>query len=124
MIDNLERATDQLQLPKGHADGAGGSQDSNAVVEGLELVRRGFVETLERHGVTVVGAHGATFDPALHEAIAHVESEQPANTVIDEHQRGYALHGRLLRPALVTVGKGPSQSAAEKTCTKSRTERR
>ncbi len=110
VIDNLDRATEQLA--------AGGSQDSNAVVEGLELVRRGFVETLERHGVTVVGAHGGAFDPALHEAIGHVESEQPANTVIDEHQRGYALHGRLLRPALVTVGKGPSQSAGQDVASK------
>ncbi|MCX5737703.1 MAG: nucleotide exchange factor GrpE [Proteobacteria bacterium] len=39
--------------------------------------------------------------------MGHVESEAPANTVIDEHQRGYVLHDRLLRPALVTVGKGP-----------------
>jgi len=122
VIDNLDRATDQLRAANGREDGevAGaqggspaGDQDVDPVVEGIELVRRGFVETLERHGVTVVGAHGATFDPALHEAIGYVESEQPANTVIDEHQCGYTLHGRLLRPALVTVGKGPSQTPAD-----------
>ena len=81
------------------------------------MVHRGFVETLARHGVKVVEAHGSEFDPALHEAIAHVESEAPANTVVDEHQRGYAFHDRLLRPALVTVGKGPETETSESAST-------
>jgi molecular chaperone GrpE len=96
VIDNLERAL-------AHARGVTGAE---AVAEGIALVHRGLVETLERHGVRPVEARGAAFDPNLHEAIGHVESEHPANTVVDEHQRGYALHDRLLRPALVTVGKG------------------
>jgi molecular chaperone GrpE len=103
-IDNLDRALD-------HARGA---PDGAALVEGIELVRRGLLETLERHGVRPVEAHGAPFDPAVHEAISHVESEHPPNTVVDEHQRGYAFHDRLLRPALVTVGKGPVAPAVEK----------
>jgi len=105
VIDNLERAADQLRTI--HAE-QGASDQSTALIEGIEMVQRGFVETLERHGVKVVDADGAPFDPAVHEAIGHVESPHPANTVIDEHQRGYALHDRLLRPALVTVGKGPA----------------
>jgi molecular chaperone GrpE len=96
VIDNLERAL-------AHARQSGGA---TPIVEGVELVLRSLVETLERHGVTRVQARGERFDPAIHEAIGHVESEHPANTVVDEHQRGYALHDRLLRPALVTVGKG------------------
>jgi molecular chaperone GrpE len=96
VIDNLERAL-------AHARQSGGA---TPIIEGVELVLRSLVETLERHGVTSVQARGERFDPAIHEAIGHVESEHAPNTVVDEHQRGYALHDRLLRPALVTVGKG------------------
>lgn len=98
IIDNLHRAL-------AHARTSG---DVDPIVTGVELVLRGFDEVLERHGVKVVEARGIPFDPTRHEAISHVESDAPANTVIDEHQRGYVLHDRLLRPALVTVGKGPS----------------
>ncbi|MCC6766800.1 MAG: nucleotide exchange factor GrpE [Deltaproteobacteria bacterium] len=98
VIDNLHRAL-------AHA----GSDDP--IVAGVQMVLRGFDEVFERHGVKVVSARGATFDPNLHEAISHVESEHPPNTVIDEHLRGYVLHDRLLRPALVTVGKGPARAA-------------
>ena len=97
IIDNLHRALAH----------AGNSRDIDPIVTGVELVLRGFDEVLERHGVKVIEARGIPFDPSRHEAISHVESEAPANTVIDEHQRGYVLHDRLLRPALVTVGKGP-----------------
>jgi len=97
VIDNLHRALAHART----------SRDVDPIVTGVELVLRSFEEVLERHGVKVVQARGVPFDPSRHEAISHVDSEAPANTVIDEHQRGYVLHDRLLRPALVTVGKGP-----------------
>ena len=97
IIDNLHRAM---------AHARSGRED-DPIVTGVELVLRGLDEVLERHGVSVVAARGTCFDPTRHEAIGHVESAAPANTVVDEHQRGYVLHDRLLRPALVTVGKGP-----------------
>lgn len=96
VIDNLHRAL-------AHAKG------EDPIVAGVQMVLKGFDEVFERHGVKVVPARGTPFDPNLHEAISHVESEHPPNTVIDEHQRGYVLHDRLLRPALVTVGKGPAR---------------
>src|SRR5579884_3874541 len=59
-------------------------------------------------------AGGDVFDPAHHEAVAHVESsEHPPNVVVEEHQPGYRLHDRLLRPALVTVAKAPAGSDRE-----------
>jgi molecular chaperone GrpE len=100
IIDNLHRAL-------AHAKS---TRPDDPIVTGVELVLRGFDEVLERHGVKVVPARGTPFDPNRHEAISHIESEHPPNTVIHEHQRGYVLHDRLLRPALVTVGKGPSRS--------------
>jgi molecular chaperone GrpE len=99
VIDNLHRALAHAR--QGHED--------DPLLTGIELVLRGFDDVLERHGVKVVPARGTPFDPNRHEAISHVESEAPPNTVIDEHQRGYVLHDRLLRPALVTVGKGPAR---------------
>ena len=96
VIDNLNRALE-------HARSSG---DVDPIIQGVELVLRSLVDVLGRHGVKIVEARGTRFDPNVHEAIGHVESEHPPNTVIDEHQRGYLLHDRLLRPALVTVGKG------------------
>jgi molecular chaperone GrpE len=97
VVDNLHRALDHARA----------GREDDPILKGIELVLRGFDEVLERHGVKIVPARGEPFDPNRHEAISHVESDAPANTVIDEHQRGYLLHDRLLRPALVTVGKGP-----------------
>lgn len=100
VIDNLHRAL-------AHA------KSDDPIVTGVQMVLRGLDDVFERHGVKVVPARGEPFDPNRHEAISHVESDAPANTVIDEHQRGYVLHDRLLRPALVTVGKGPARGAED-----------
>jgi molecular chaperone GrpE len=98
VIDNLHRAVEHSRA----------SREVDPIIAGVELVLRSFTEALERHGVQVVEARGQRFDPSQHEAIGQVESDQPPNTVVDEHQRGYTLHDRLLRPALVTVGKAPA----------------
>jgi molecular chaperone GrpE len=97
IIDNLERAI-------GAASGGG---NGKPLVEGVDLVRKAFLDTLQRHGVERVAAAGSQFDPAVHEAVAYVESpSHDAHQVIEEHQAGYRLNDRLLRPAMVTVSKG------------------
>lgn len=97
VVDNLERAV--------AAAAQRGSDPS--LVEGVSLVRKTLLDALERHGVSRVAAEGERFDPNHHEAVAHIESaEHAANAVIAEHQPGYRLHDRLLRPAMVTVSKG------------------
>ena len=102
IVDNLERA---VQAAQGGGNGA-------PLVEGVTLVLKGLLDVLARHGVSRVEAEGTRFDPTHHEAVAHVESEQhEPNAVMQEHQPGYRLHDRLLRPALVTVAKGPSNLA-------------
>jgi molecular chaperone GrpE len=96
VIDNLERAI-------GHA--ASGDK-GKLLVEGVDMVLKGFLDTLAKHGVRPVAAVGLAFDPAQHEALAQVESAvHPPNTVIEAHQSGYLMRDRLLRPALVTVSK-------------------
>ena len=92
-LDNLRRAV-------AHAAEEGPSE----LVSGLELVVREFDAALERLGVTPIPAAGEPFDPAVHEAIGGDESDQvEVDTVADEVQRGYRLHDRVLRPALVRV---------------------
>jgi molecular chaperone GrpE len=96
VVDNLERAVE-------HARSGG---DGQPLVEGVALVLKSLLEVLERHGVTRVEAKGVPFDPTHHEAMAHVESdEHEPNVVVEEHQPGYRLNDRLLRPALVSVAK-------------------
>lgn len=74
-------------------------------VEGMWLIERKLRQILENEGLEPVESLGKPFDPYQHEAIAHIESDQPEGTVIDEHQKAYRLHDRVIRPALVTVAK-------------------
>ena len=98
VIDNLERAIV-------HAKGGDGGKP---LVEGVEMVLKGFFDVLARHGVVQVSAVGQPFDPVKHEAMAQMESDKHVpNTVMVEHHKGYLLHDRLLRPALVSIAKAP-----------------
>jgi molecular chaperone GrpE len=98
VIDNLERAVS-------HAQGVG---NGKPLVDGVEMVLKGLTDLLNKHGVVQISAHGKTFDPSKHEAMAQVESlTEPPNTVVEEFHKGYLLNDRLLRPALVSVAKAP-----------------
>jgi molecular chaperone GrpE len=102
VVDNLERAVE-------HAGGKGES-----LVEGVRLVLKSLLDTLERYGVRRIEAAGEQFDPARHQAMAQVESpEHGPNQVVQQHHSGYLLHDRLLRPALVTVSGRKSAAAVE-----------
>ena len=74
-------------------------------VEGMWLVERKLRQILEAEGLEPIDSLGKPFDPYLHEAVAHVESDEPEGTVIEEHQKAYRLHDRVIRPALVSVAK-------------------
>lgn len=93
IVDNLERALE-------HASDDG----MTAVVEGIRMTHSMLVGALKKFGVTPIEAAGAVFDPAFHQAMAQVPTEEhPPNTVVQEFQKGYLLKERLLRPAMVTV---------------------
>ena len=77
-----------------------------AWVEGMWLIERKLRAILEAEGLSPVESLGQPFDPYQHEAVAHVPSEQPEGTVIQEHQKAYRLHDKVIRPALVTVSSG------------------
>jgi molecular chaperone GrpE len=98
VVDNLERAV-------AHAKDGG---NGRPLVEGVEMVLRGFFDILAKHGVVAISAIGQPFDPKKHEAMAQVESATyDPNTVVEEYHKGYLLRDRLLRPALVSVAKTP-----------------
>lgn len=101
VVDNLERA---LASTNG-----GDNIDLAAVVEGVELTLKSFLDTLKRHQVEQVDPQGEPFDPQLHQAMTALENRDvEPNTVLNVFQRGYTLHGRLVRPAMVVVSKSPA----------------
>jgi len=84
--------------------------EHSAWVDGIRLVERKLRGVLESEGVTPIEAVGEPFDPNLHEAVVHEETaDHPDNQVIGELQRGYRLHDRVLRPALVRVANNPKE---------------
>lgn len=82
-------------------------------VEGMWLVERKLRQLLETEGLQPLEATGTRFDPHLHEAVAHLSSDEPEGTVVSEYQKGYRLHDRVIRPAMVTVSSGPATPAGE-----------
>lgn len=78
-------------------------------VEGMWLVERKLRGILESEGLTPIEALGTTFDPYVHEAVASVDSDAPEGTVVEEHQKGYRVHDRVVRPARVAVSRGPQE---------------
>jgi molecular chaperone GrpE len=100
VLDNLDRA---LQAAR--------SDTTTALATGVELIQRELLRVLEKHGVAPFDSVGQPFDPERHEAIARVHrSDLPDMTVAAETARGYLLHGRVLRPAMVTVAVAPDES--------------
>jgi molecular chaperone GrpE len=85
--------------------------------EGVEITARQLENVFDKFAIKVINPAGEKFDPHRHQAISQVESAQEANTVVAVLQKGYLLHDRVLRPALVTVAKAPDAqtggSAAE-----------
>ena len=98
ILDNLERAMEHGQE----------TENSKALLEGVEMIHKGFLTVLEKYGVTRVEALGEEFDPNQHEAVmVQEEAGRPPGLVIAQLQKGYRLHNRLVRPAMVVVSKNP-----------------
>jgi molecular chaperone GrpE len=96
VVDDLDRA-----LRDRPAEGEAGSW-----ANGIELIYRKLLALLESEGVQEIEAQGESFDPNLHEALSHEESEEHAEgEIIDVIQKGYRMGERVLRPALVRVAK-------------------
>jgi molecular chaperone GrpE len=103
VVDNLERAVKAAR--------EGGSSD--VLIQGVDLTLKQLTGALTRFHVLPVETVGQPFDPATHQAVASVASEKvPEQHVVDEFQRGYRLHDRTLRAAMVSVSTGQTQDGA------------
>lgn len=101
VVDNLDRAL-------AHA------QKDDPLSGGVKMVLKQLEDVLGRHGVRGFTAMGQPFDPARHEAMQQVVSAaEPPGTVVMEHARGFTLHDRLVRPAMVGVAVAPPAAKAD-----------
>ncbi|HIE27290.1 TPA: nucleotide exchange factor GrpE [Candidatus Poribacteria bacterium] len=106
IMDNLERAIDATDQEKNDAANAA-EQNFESFREGVKLIYKQLQDVLTRRGVTQIEAVGKPFDPNVHEAVMHTPSEEySANTVVSEFQKGYMLHDRVIRAAMVSVSAG------------------
>ena len=84
-------------------------------VSGVELTLKQLRSALEKSSIREIDPKpGERFDPHRHQAMAAVEAEAEPNTIVAVMQKGYSLHDRVLRPALVTVAKAPSDPISDK----------
>jgi molecular chaperone GrpE len=83
---------------------------------GVEITLKQLAAVFERFNVSEINPAGQKFDPHRHQAISTVESAAEPNTVVQVLQKGYLLHDRVIRPALVTVAKAVENGPAAPTC--------
>lgn len=82
-----------------------------ALRQGVELTLKQIDAAFDKFAVKEINPVDEKFDPHRHQAMTTVESDRAPNTVVHVLQKGYLLHDRVLRPALVTVSKAPTQRA-------------
>ncbi|MGE3261275.1 MAG: nucleotide exchange factor GrpE [Bacteriovoracia bacterium] len=100
VVDNFERALE-------HAKGLATEKASpvSQVTQGIEMIHYQMLESLKAQGVAEIQALGKKFDPALHEAVGEEAADSEPGIILKVMQKGYQLHGRLLRAARVIVAK-------------------
>jgi len=101
VLDDMERALEAVP-PK---------YKKNDWVEGVRLVAQKFKTILEGQGVKPIKAMGEVFDPNYHEALRQDKGKE--GMIIEEFQKGYLIHDKLLRPARVMVGNGEADTKEE-----------
>lgn len=107
VLDNLERA---LQAVDGDEH-----EKLGALRQGVELTLKSFLDCLKKFNVNVIDPAGEPFDPQYHQAMGMQESTTAEpDTVIAVMQKGYSLHGRVLRPAMVMVSRAPTEGVDTK----------
>jgi molecular chaperone GrpE len=107
VMDNLERA---LQVDMDRED-----ESVKALLQGVELTLKSFVDCFRKFSIVQIDPLGEPFDPQLHQAMSMQENPNvEPDTVTAVMQKGYTLHGRVIRPAMVMVSKAPEASVDEK----------
>ena len=92
------------------------TKEFDVLHKGVEMILKRLLDLLKDKGVTEIEAQGKPFDPAFHEALMQVESDEyPENTVIEELEKGYLLNDRVFRTAKVKVSKAKEKLTQEET---------
>ena len=101
VVDNLDRAVDAARASTG-------GDRLDALIQGVDIVRRQFLAKLEGFGVRRIESDGQPFDPSVHEAISAVPASDsaPDGTIVGVIRHGYRIGDDVLRPASVAVAKG------------------
>ena len=113
LIKEMLSVVDNLELAMNSANGH--KAIDKDLLQGLEMTHREILKVFEKFNVKPIDAKGQPFDPTFHEAVMQEETNDYAkNTVINEMQRGYMIHDRLLRPSMVVVAKPREEKDSEK----------
>ena len=111
----VEKFSGEMLAVKDSLEAALASDGAEHLKEGVELTLRQLVAAFEKSGLAEINPLGEKFDPHKHQAISQIEAPDAsteANKVLTVLQKGYALHGRVIRPALVVVSKAKSAPGA------------
>ena len=100
LTDNLDRA---FQIFKN--DEKFKTDEFKNILSGIEMIEKELQSTLEKNSIKYIDCLDKPFDPNLHQAIGEKESDKSPGTVVEEMQKGYQMHDRLLRPSMVYVSK-------------------
>ena len=100
LTDNLDRAFSIFKNNEKFKD-----KEFLEITNGIELIEKELLSTLEKNSITYIDCLNKKFDPNFHQALSEIDSEKDPGTVVEEVQKGYMLHDRLLRPSLVNVAK-------------------
>jgi molecular chaperone GrpE len=104
LIKEMLSVVDNLELAMNSTDGH--KAIDKDLLQGLEMTHKEILRVFDKFNVKPIDAKGQPFDPTFHEAVMQEETDDsPKNTVINELQRGYMIHDRLLRPSMVVVAK-------------------
>jgi molecular chaperone GrpE len=111
LLGELLSVCDSLEL--GLKAAAAPEASARSIADGLELTYKQLLTFFDKQGVKPVDPAGQPFNPELHEAVSAIESTEAApNHVLKVMQKGYRLHERLLRPAMVVVARAPAAKPA------------
>lgn len=99
ILDDLNRVLDHVS--------EGASKELLDFVSGVQLVRKHFLGVLEKFGLKEVKSIDGKFNPAIHEAVAHIPNDEvEPDHIIEEHRKGYKLNDRVIRASMVSVSSG------------------
>ena len=105
LTDNLDRAFAIFKNNEKFKD-----TEFLEITHGIELIEKELITTLEKNNIIYIDCLNKKFDPNFHQALSEIESDKEPGTIVQEIQKGYLLHDRLLRPSLVNIAKSTKKA--------------